>query len=311
MAGTAGAVAWLLKTVDVTAALAVLLAAPWWAFGIPFGVLACNAAVQAVRYRLLFAAAGARLPLWVAVRVVLQSLFLGQVVPRGGADVFRVLWLRQATGQTATTLAVLLVARVFEVAVLGGLLVYGLWWGVAERWPWVGASAALFAAAFVGVGVFALAVVLLGERLIAWAPLEVLKRQGTLFLTAVRQMGKDRRRVVAAAVLTVPLSAGNLGAAWTVLNAYGVVLTVPETLALVPAMDSVILLPVSVSGIGLREGVFVHVLGGLGVTEATAVAMALSRWSAELGRAALGGVLLLAGGTLSVHSPAAAEEEPS
>lgn len=310
VAGTAAAVAWLVRTVDLGAAVDVLAAAPWWAFGVPLGVLGCNAGVQALRYRLLFSAAGAHLSLWVALRVVLQSLFLGQVVPRGGADVFRVMWLRQATGQTATTLAVLLVTRVFEVTVLGSLLVYGLWWGVAARWPWVGASAALFASAFVGVGGFAVAVGVFGDRLIEWVPFELLKRQGRQFLAAVRQMGQDRRRVAWAAVLTLPLSAGNLIAAWTVLTAYGVVLELSETLALVPAMDSVILLPVSVSGIGLREGVFVHVLGGLGVTEATAVAMALSRWSAELGRAALGGVLFLAGGTLSVHSPAAAEEEP-
>lgn len=309
--GTGAAVAWLASTVDLRSALDVLTSAPWWAFGVPIVVLAGNAVVQALRLRLLFAAAGVSLSLWVGLRVVLQSLFMSQVVPRGGADVFRVMWLRQATGQTATTLAALLVTRVFEITVLGTLLVYGLWWGVAERWPWVGASAGLFSTAFVGVGVFFLGTLLFGERLLSWLPVAALRRQGSVFLGAVRRMGADRRRLTLAAVLTLPLSAGNLLAAWTVLCAYGVRLGAGETLALVPAMDSVILLPVSVSGIGLREGVFVHVLGGLGVTESVAVAMALSRWSAELGRAALGGVLFLAGGTLSPPSLAVEQEEPS
>lgn len=309
--GTGAAVWWVATKVDLRAAAGVLAGAPWWAFAVPMAVLGANALIQALRFRILFAAGDVDLRFAASLRVVLQALFIGQVVPRGGADVFRLLWLRRETGQTAVTVAAMLVARVFEITVLGGLLVYALAWGVGHRWPWVGASAALFAGSFLSVAALGALVSVYGERALAAIPVAAVRQHGKSFATAVATIGTDRRRLLHAALLTLPLSAGNLVSAWTVLHAYGVTLSLPDTLALVPAMDSVILLPVSVSGIGLREGVFVYVLGDLGVTEHTAVAMALCRWSAELARAAVGGVLFATGGRLRVRgSGPDAEEAP-
>jgi hypothetical protein len=58
-------------------------------------------------------------------------------------------------------------------------------------------------------------------------------------------------------------------------------------------------LPVTLSGVGVREGVFVHALARFGATEELAVAIALTRWTGELGRAAVGGLMALWGLTSS------------
>jgi hypothetical protein len=46
-----------------------------------------------------------------------------------------------------------------------------------------------------------------------------------------------------------------------------------------------------VSGLGIREGLFVHSFAAWHIPEAVALAIAFDRWTGELGRAVLGGVL--------------------
>lgn len=48
----------------------------------------------------------------------------------------------------------------------------------------------------------------------------------------------------------------------------------------------------TISGVGVREGVMARALAPYGAAPTLAVAIALTRWTGELGRAALGGVLL-------------------
>jgi glycosyltransferase 2 family protein len=306
---TLSAVAWLVHRIDPARALADMRAAPWWAFCVPVGMLLVNAVIQGRRYQLLLAAGGVDISVLRTTRIVLQAVFVGQVLPRGGADVLRIAWLRRDTGRTDVVLAALLVARLFEVTVLAGLLVYALAWGVADRWPWVGLSALVFALAFGAFAIVALVAGRFGASAVERLPFSFLRRHGASFATALKAIGRDGGRVARAGLLSLPLAGGNVVAAWVVLGAYGLDIPAIDAFALIPAMDSVILLPVTVSGVGLREGVFVYVLSGLGITEATAVAMALTRWCGELGRAAVGGAMFLADGTLrtvgSAPSPGA------
>lgn len=300
LVGTTLAVAWVVRQIDPGQAWGALTAAPAWAFFVPFALMVTNAGLQGRRYQLLLQAGGVALPWARTTRIVLQALFVGQVLPRGGADVLRVAWLRRDTGRTDAVVAALLVARLLEVLAMLALLLYALSWGVADRWPWVGLAAAGFAGAFLAFTALVLATARFGERAVAWVPWAPVRRHGGRFARALQSVGRDAPRLARAAALTVPMAAGNVLAAWAVMRAYGLALPLGDAFAVVPALDSVILLPVTVSGLGLREGVFVHVLGPMGVAQPVAVAMALTRWAGELGRAALGGALFLSDGTLQV-----------
>ena len=299
--GTGAAVAWILHRIDPSRALAQLVAAPWWAFAAPFGLMLVNGVIQARRYQLLLAAGGVALSMRVLLRVILQAIFVSQVLPRGGADVLRVAWLRGATGRVDAVLAALLMARLGEVTVMMSLLAYALAWGVADRWPWLGLSVGIFAMVFAVFSTAVLWTARFGPSALNRLPIPALRRHAAAFAQALQGIGRDRPALLRAMAWTVPMALGNVLAAWVVLRAYGLALSPGDALALVPSMDSVILLPVTINGVGLREGVFVHVLGSFGVVESTAVAMALTRWAAELGRAAVGGVWFLVGGTLPVR----------
>ena len=76
-----------------------------------------------------------------------------------------------------------------------------------------------------------------------------------------------------------------------------------DVMALAPAADAVIALPLTINGIGLRESAFEILLQPLNVAGEIAVAVALTRWVGELQRAGVGGVLFLIGDRLLSANP--------
>ena len=68
-------------------------------------------------------------------------------------------------------------------------------------------------------------------------------------------------------------------------------LRISRVLALVPAADVLIWLPISIGGVGVRESAFAMALGPWGVPVASAVAIAITRWTGELARGAIGCML--------------------
>jgi hypothetical protein len=101
--------------------------------------------------------------------------------------------------------------------------------------------------------------------------------------------------VVLALLWTIPVALINVGVVTLVLAGFGISLPYSDVMALAPAADTVIALPVTINGIGLRESAFEILLEPLNVSAELAVAVALTRWVGELQRAGIGGVLFLIG----------------
>ena len=72
-------------------------------------------------------------------------------------------------------------------------------------------------------------------------------------------------------------------------------LSIESIFLLFPTADALVSLPVSINGVGVREAVFSHILTGLGLSAELALTLAWCRWTGELGRAGLGGLLFLSG----------------
>jgi uncharacterized membrane protein YbhN (UPF0104 family) len=307
---TVVAVAWISRTARPGAALDELRAEPGWVFAVPAGMLFINAGLHSLRLVVLLAGLGVEARLRDAFSAIVQAQFAGLVLPRGGGDVVKVAWLARATGRLDAVLAALAVARLIEVVPWLGLLLYGLAWGLHDRYPLLGTSAASFAMLFaLGLAV-AVVVARFGDRLAVHLPLG--REPALRFARALRQLVVAPRALAIASLLVVPTAALNVLSVWLVLRGYGVAMSLAEATAVVPAADTVISLPITVAGLGLREGVFVTFLEPWGVPESRAVAAAFTRWTGELARAALGGVLFVASGRLSrlpsVEAPGGREE---
>ena len=110
--------------------------------------------------------------------------------------------------------------------------------------------------------------------------------------------------MVQVALLAVPCALINIGVVWGILWGFGAPLDLREVSALLPAADVVIWMPVSISGLGVREGLFAYFLAPRGLSAGAAVAVGLTRWTGELTRALVGGILFVLGDTVRVGSGA-------
>lgn len=289
---TAAALALLLTRVRPDQVRDALALAPAWAFVLPVGLMLTNSAIHALRLRWLLRAAGQPAPFTQVWSAMLQSLFFGLALPTGGAEVVRLALLTRAGASAEATVAVLWIARLLELAPWGGLLAFGLAQGLASEDPALGATAALFLSLFVGIWVATGLALRYGARLTDRLPDRVADflRQGEV---AMRQVRQDRGAAGRALVASFPYAFINCLNVWLIGRAFGLTWGYAEVLGVIPAADALISMPVTLSGVGVREGVFVHALGRFGAAEELAVAIALTRWTGELGRAAIGGLLAL------------------
>jgi hypothetical protein len=233
----------------------------------------------------------------VALSAILRGQFVGLVLPRGGRDLARLAWLSRHTGRADAVVATGVTARVLELAPWMLLLLYGLAWGMMDWSRPLGLCALVFAV------VFAL-VLLTAGLILRWDGLRWLSRIriGRAWLErladSVHALAGARKEVVLALLLTLPVALLNVGVVTLVLSGFGIDLPFTDVMALAPAADTVIALPITINGIGLRESAFEILLEPLSVTAELAVAVALTRWVGELQRAGLGGVLFLIGDRL-------------
>jgi len=294
---TVGALAWLLSRSDAAAVLEALKTPPLYVVATPFVALLGTAALHATRLHLLLAAAGTPVP-WAAVLSVwLRAAFVGAVSPRGGADVARVAWLSKAAGSVEPVVAAAVVARLLDLVPWLGMLLWGLLSGALDAHPPLKASATLFAGLFAFSLVGTTLIAALGEPLARRLP--VFRERAVTLARSMRRLGGHKGTLGTVALLGLGVGALNVLSVYVVARSLGAHLPVTEAIGVVPAMDTVISLPVTISGVGLREGVFVLTFGPRGLDQDAAVAAAWIRWSGELGRALVGGALFALGGRLA------------
>jgi glycosyltransferase 2 family protein len=302
------ALAWIVRTLEPRQAAAALAAAPWWAFAAPIALMMLNALLHAARIRVLLGGIGVHVSPWTALSAILQGHFAGLALPTGGGDVVKATVLTHATRRLDAVVATLAVARMLEILPWMVLLLYGLGWGLPEAYPLLGTSAATFAAVFAATLLIAVGVARFGDHLARRLP--VGQGLALRLAGALRALSGAPRAVGLALLLVLPTAAANVTSVWILLHGYDVPMGFAEAAAVVPAADTVISLPVTIGGLGLREGVFVIFLEPWGVPQSTALAAAFTRWTGELTRAALGGVFFLASGrVLGLASPLAAADQ--
>ncbi len=287
---TLGIASWLVPRMDWGRARDVLASAPWWAFVVPGALMVTNTALHSWRLVLLMRAVKAPLSFRAALTALLKASFLGLALPSGGSDVAKAGLLGLASGKLDRATVALTASRLQDLLPWAGLLLFGLAWGLPERDPALALVAAGFSAVFLTVPVLAW-----------WASGRRVPVTGrwTRWLSgaaeAVSHLRGSPRALAASLGLALPFAFINAFVAWAVIQAYGIELPLVDALALIPAADAVISLPITVSGLGVREGVFEHVLTPYGATVELAVAVGLTRWTGELSRASLGGLLFLFG----------------
>ena len=289
-------------------------------FGVPVGprllagvvaaaaLLMTGQAVAALRWKVVLGAGGPPWPYLTRLYYIgaFFSLFLPTVV---GGDVVRAAAAAQATRRPGGVVASVVLDRMLGVL---ALVVYGLV-GILLA-PDV--TARLVAAATVrlpGAGLVAAGVaglLLLGVLL--RVALRSPRLRATLAdgWTAVRELARSPAALASAVGLGFVVQ-GIYILLWVVL-AHSVAFPVPDRLLVlgVPVVAFFAMLPVTLNGLGVREGAWLLLLTGSGIPHDQVVGFSLLYFAANLLAGAMGGLIFVLRGTAAAPAPTPGGDAP-
>lgn len=271
---TLGILAYLLATIDLRETGHALLRLRADAALLVLGLLAVDRTVMVWRWLLLLRATGTAVATRSAIWIYLVSSFAGSVLPAGvGADLLRAYTLGRRTTATAEALASVAIDRV-----LGLLAIVAL--GLAGAWLWAGTTRGgiprvLGAALVVGGGCAALFWVDRVMRVVVparWRAGEAARR--VLALAEAFGRYRDHRRALAVVfALSLGVQVLRVLEAYVLGRGIGLPVTFGYYLVFMPVGLLMLLLPVSISGFGLPQGLIVWMLRPQGVPDADAFAL--------------------------------------
>ncbi len=270
---TAAILAWLSTRIDMRAAAAAIASISPVHLAAVLGLVAIDRLVMIWRWLLLLRAA--RLPISAgdAARLFLTSSFVGSFLPAGvGGDAARAWGLSQTTARMGDALASVVVDRMLGVLSLAAMGAAGL-----AAWAPDGVDPLRIVAAVSVLGVACLAA-FWGDSLLRWA-LPARHHSGPVARRLLRLADAVAHyrghRAALAHVMAWSLVVQVLRIWQAYLLGLGLGVTVPFAyyLLVMPLGLLTLLLPISVSGFGVPQGVIVWLLRPVGVDDATAFAL--------------------------------------
>jgi uncharacterized protein (TIRG00374 family) len=251
--------------------------------------------VSAVRWQLLLRTQRLPVPLGVLLRSYLVGTFFNQLLPTTvGGDVVRVFDTARYTGAREAAFLAVLIERLTGVLALGVLALLGL-----------GVSLGRVGGAGLTAMVAAMILLTAIPTWLVWSPrllgpaLGLARRRGGARVQglvdrgeqALALFGKARGSLLAALALGFLLQILVVAHFYLIARALDLGLPLGYLFLVVPVATFVLMLPVSINGIGVREGVFALFFAEFGVPVAGAIAFAWLGFGMALVYGAVGGVL--------------------
>jgi uncharacterized protein (TIRG00374 family) len=288
--------------VDRTVFIRTIQALPLKVFLGCTGLYILGYLISTFRWQRLLLAEGIRLPLWRLTLVYFEAAFFNLFLPTLiGGDIVRGYTIYRITQGHDASIASIFADRLSGFAALVGiaLIALGLAYGQI-RDPQVAAMILIVAVAFtVTVGV------LLDNRMKERASrllrfVGLTRFQGKLQgMVEALQRYRGHRQALGQAVLLSLLLQGLIIVTYYLIGAgLNLGVSIAYFFLYVPLITFVAMVPVSVAGLGVREGSVVYFFAKVGVDAATALTMSLTWFALTLVVSSLGGLAFL----LDTHS---------
>lgn len=291
---------WLLRAMLLRDGVEVLrerldeLRMPWLGAAIALHIFAVVAGT--LRWRALLRARGISLPLPILLRSFLVGRFIGAFTPSTtGLDGYRALDVARRTGETAASASVIVVEKLVGLVAMASVCAVLLPFGLAERLGAPGLAAALAMAGGAGAGLYVLSSPARAQRVARALP-GPLGARGEKIARGLAGAGLGAGTITRSLALGMATHVCLSATFAATARALGVGLSLGELLGIGNAIVIAVLLPVSVGGVGVREGAAVALFTGAGVVTTDAVLVALLSYLTGQVPALLGGLLLLGPG---------------
>jgi uncharacterized protein (TIRG00374 family) len=292
------ALAYLVWKVDIHRTVDVLLDAnPWW-FALSAGIMIGTALPMALRWQWMMAAQGMPERFAWLTRAYFVSYTAGQILPTAiGGDAVRVVeTARRHPGRTADVTAIVLLERglggtaTVLLGAVGFALALGRYDLGAYLWLELLFVLGTFVLGFVFFARAARPLLRLSRPVLTRLRLEKPLR---LFYDGVHAFRSHGRVLGAAFALTLALQAVRILAIWASARAVGIELSPRVFYVMGPLFFLILLLPVTLNGIAVREAFFVSFLGTVGVDADAAFAAGFVFFLVTTTLALPGAVILL------------------
>ena len=272
----------------------------WWAAGFATGMVV--QVIAAVRWALLARPIGFAYSISLFVWRFFEGAFFSLCLPTSiGGDVVKAYRLADSTPGRLLAGCTVLADRLAGLAALGvlaGAAVIGKEWSLGVGTT-IGVGAALLggvlAAIWLAVGSL--------DRLLSLFPEPHAARQFIARLLPYQMRPSLMTRAVAWSLLVQ--MGGSIAVAF-VARGLGVTLPLSVWFAVVPLVALAMVLPISIGGVGVREGGLAFLLAPSGVPAEQAVAIGLLWFLTTIANGLVGGLLFLLDRTPSHHTPAQA-----
>lgn len=254
--------------------------------------------VISLRWQRLLAAQGVTPPWRYLFASSLMSTFFRQFLPSiVGGDVIRAHHAMKAGASTSVALMSLIVDRLsglialLILAIIGAIMAPTVSENLPDLWIWIAAAGMALC--------LALSVVVFGmptrwrlqERL---SKFPFLSKVGALLAKFSNALSLYRGKpmvLLYALFMSLILQFNIVVFLWTISMALNLNLSLAVFFVVVPIALMVMMLPISINGIGLREGVFIFLLGSWGVSPVSAVSLAWIEYGLVLAFGLIGGII--------------------
>ncbi len=288
---------YLVRRTDLREVWETVQAADWRILTGAFFLFYVGYAITASRWRVLLGALGKAPRFWFLFRSFTVAVFFNNFLPSTvGGDAMRMYdsW-RSGVSKTSSVAAVLM-DRFMGLAALLLFALCGLLLGAHGSFAesnlviLVGAGAAL---AFLML----LALMFLPDTVssrfsgaMSLLPGRVADGVNSI-VTTLRSFAQRREALVSALILSIALQTNVIVYHWLVAGAFGLDVPLHVFFLIIPVAIAVMMLPISINGIGVRESIFVLLLGTQGVTQEEGLAYAWLVYAFLLIQGLIGGVV--------------------
>ena len=276
-----GLTAFILWKSDPRAAGQALATADWRWVGAAIALVFVDRALMAWRWLLLLrpVAAGAALTLAPVLRIFFVSTFVGTFLPASvGGDAVRAVSLSRQGVAMADSVASVLVDRVFGTLSILLVAALAVWFAPDGVPTWLApgtVALAAIAGAGVAIGLFHPGAERLTGALLRRLASGKLLKAGTNLLRSLRRYAHAQGALAGVLGGSIAVQLLRITQAWLLGLALGIAPGFTAYLVYIPVILLVMLLPITINGIGTSQAAFVWLFAASGVEAADAFALSV------------------------------------
>ncbi len=260
--------------------LRVTAAADWRWIGAAVALLFVDRTLMAYRWMVLLRALtpGSRPPFPAVLRIFFVSTFVGTFLPSIGGDLYRAYSLSRLGVSGVESAASVLMDRVLGVMSIVLVGVAALLPGpdaAKNRWILLTLGLASAGCLIAAVAVFSARAAAASQGIAARLPSPRARRVVTGLVDAVRRYARHHGELVIVLGMSVGVQIVRIIQAWCLGRALGIEAGLVMYFIFIPIVLLIMLLPVTVSGLGTSQGAFGWLFGTIGVPAAAAIALSI------------------------------------